>query len=647
MIRDERASEHVRRVVPMVNVDSESTLPVPMPAYGSEPERSSVLRGAMISRTCAAVVLGIGVLVLIGWILDVPELRALGGASTAAMNPAVALCFVGAAVSLWLFAVSDRKSAWRVAHTIAGAIAVIGLVRIIGILSQVDAGVDTFLFRDAMQLTADGRANRMSSAGAANLLFIGVALLLLVRRLHAREALAQVLAIVVLVLAQFAVLGHIYQSGWFESVGMFNRMALPTSVAFSLLAIGVLTLRRESGVIAVVFSDGPGGTLARGLLPAGFLAPTLMGWIALWGLGLSQQRESIFTPELVVMLFVLAMILVFVGLIAWNASQVHDTHLERTRAEAALRDSEVRFRLLAENGSDVVSLHDPSGRVIYTSPSCERVLGFTPDEIMRMSPFAMVHPDDGDRLRRHFDDLVRGEPVTAISCRMLHKTGKHLWLEMMWRAIVNRDGKVVRLQASSRNVTERKDYERQLEDARRTLQTKQESLVEANTRLAALATIDGLTSLKNRRAFEERLIEEVSRIKRTASPVSLLLIDIDHFKAYNDTFGHPRGDEVLRVVARLLSRSIRDTDFAARYGGEEFAIILPQTDREGALQMGERLRAAIEQATWAERDITISVGVATPTAAAVTVEELIDHADRALYRSKQLGRNRVTQAEAA
>ena len=618
-----------------------------MPAYGSEPSRSSVRRGAMISRACAAVVAGIGVLVLIGWTLDVPELRALGGASKAAMNPTVALCFVGAAVSLWLFAASNRASDWQLARTIAGAIAVIGVLRIIGILAGVDRSVDTVLFHDAMQATADGRSNLMSSAAAANLLFLGAALLLLVRRMHAREALAQVLAIVVFVLAQFAVLGHIYESGWFESVGMFNRMALPTSVAFSLLAVGVLALRRESGVIAVVFSDGPGGTLARGLLPAGFLAPMLMGWIAIWGLRLSSQRKSIFTPELVVMLFVLAMILVFVGFIAWNASQVHETHLERARVEAALRDSEVRFRLLAENGSDVVSLHDLSGRVIYTSPSCERVLGFTPEEIMRMSPFAMVHPDDGDRLRRHFDELIRGAPVTAISCRMLHKTGKHLWLEMMWRAIVNRDGKVVRLQASSRNVTERKDYERQLEDARRKLQTNQESLIVANTRLAALATIDGLTGLKNRRSFEERLVEEMARIKRTGAPVSLLLIDIDHFKAYNDSFGHPRGDEVLRVVARLLSRSIRDTDIAARYGGEEFAVILPQTDREGALQMGERLRQAIEQATWAERDITISVGVATPSAVVVTIDDLIDHADRALYRSKQLGRNRVTQADAA
>ncbi|MEO6447347.1 MAG: sensor domain-containing diguanylate cyclase [Gemmatimonadaceae bacterium] len=633
--------------MPNTNLAAENSSPVPMPAYVDDPAPPHAARGALISRLCAAPVAIIGLLVLAGWTLNLPVLRTLGRATDAAMNPTVAVAFIAAATAIWLMAAEDVGSESRVARTLALLIVAIGFLRLLGTIARLEEGIDTVLFHYAMKSTSDGRLNQMSSAAAANLLLSGGALLLLGRRVRAREALAQVLAIVVFMLAQCAMLGHMYQSGWFETVGMFNRMALPTSVGFTLLSLGVLAIRRDSGIIAVVFSEGPGGTLARGLLPAGFLAPMVVGWVAIWALRVAEQTSSVFTGELVVMLFVLAMILVFVGLIAWNASQVHDTHLERSRAIVALRDSEVRFRLLAENGSDIVSLHDPTGHVVYMSPSCERVLGFTPDEMMRMSPFALVHPEDGDGLRAHFDALVRGMPVPAMTCRVLHKTGVHLWLELMCRAIVNRAGRVVRVQVSSRNVTERKDYERQIEDARRTLQANQESLIEANTRLAALATIDALTGLKNRRAFEERLMEEVARLRRNDAPVSLLMIDIDHFKAFNDTFGHPRGDEVLRTVARLLSRSIRDTDLAARYGGEEFAIILPQTDREGALQMGERLRAAIELATWTERGITISVGVATPGPMTATVDDLIDLADRALYRSKELGRNRVTQSEAA
>jgi diguanylate cyclase (GGDEF)-like protein len=120
------------------------------------------------------------------------------------------------------------------------------------------------------------------------------------------------------------------------------------------------------------------------------------------------------------------------------------------------------------------------------------------------------------------------------------------------------------------------------------------------------------------------------------------MLDIDHFKSINDTLGHPKGDDVLRAVGRLLRRSLRASDFAARYGGEEFAIILPNTDREGSLAVAEKVRRAIEEATWEDRPITASFGVATMCEEISTAEELIDYADRALYRSKQAGRNCVT-----
>lgn len=597
-----------------------------------------------VARACAALTGAIGALVLIGWFTGTPSLRVLGPTGWAATNPLVASCFVGVGVTLWLLAGDEETERWRVARALAGSIVLFGVLRIADVRVGPDLGVDDVLFRAAMLATGDGRTNRMAVGAAVNFVLVGIALLLLSRRVQRRVAPAQLLAGLVLAFATMAILGHVYHSGWFDTVGRFNRMAVPTSIAFAIIALGTLSLRTTSGVLAVILSEGPGGAMARVLLPAGLLAPALLGWVALWGIRQSPARGH---PELVVMLFVVAMIFVFVGLITWNATQIHNSHLEGERAEAALRDSEVRFRLLAENGSDIVSLHDISGHVLYISPSCERVLGFTPDDVMRMSPFAMVHPDDGERLRRHFDELIRGAPVTALSCRMLHKTGKHLWLEMMWRALRDADGRIATLQASSRDITERKDYERQLEETRRKLQYNHESLVEANARLAALASQDGLTGLRNRRAFEERLPEELARIKRAQQPVSLLLVDIDHFKAFNDSFGHPRGDEVLRAVARLLARSIRDTDVAVRYGGEEFAVILPNTDTAGAEQMGERLRDAIASSVWTERPITISVGAATATTHMVTAETLVDQADRALYRSKQGGRNRVTLAEAA
>jgi diguanylate cyclase (GGDEF)-like protein len=169
-------------------------------------------------------------------------------------------------------------------------------------------------------------------------------------------------------------------------------------------------------------------------------------------------------------------------------------------------------------------------------------------------------------------------------------------------------------------------------------------LAAANAKLEALATTDGLTGLKNHRAFREQLNFEWERRGRTQGPLSVVLLDVDKFKQYNDTYGHPGGDEVLKKVARLLSEHARDTDFVARYGGEEFVVIAAETDLSGVISLAERLRRAIESAEWPLRAVTASFGVATATLATASASDLVAEADAALYRSKEGGRNRVTHA---
>lgn len=592
----------------------------------------------IVARGAIAIALVIGVLTLVGWLVDVPELRALGPADRAAMNPMTAACLVALGSAMWFMAHDEIRRGPEVAGALAALVLVIGATRLYGLATGDSPGTDQWLFGTAMSETADGRENRMSFNSALNFFLLGGALLLQLRRSRFASALAQIIAVLVLFSAQAALTAHAYQSGWFESIGSFNRMALPTAVGFAALGIAVITLSSSDGLIAIVLSEGPGGSLARTLLPAGFLVPTVLGWLLIFG-----RRGSLIDPDLADTLFVLATILVFVAIVALVATQLHESHLERLKTEGALRDSEVRFRLIAENGSDVVSLYAPDGRLVYISPSCERVLGFLPEEMPRMAPFATVHPQDVDRLHRHFNQLLRGEPVASIQVRMLHKTGRHLWLEMMWRAVLDTAGQVVQLQVSSRDITDSKQNERRLEDAQRKLRQQQDMLQDVNSKLSELATLDALTQLRNRRAFEERLEDETRRWRRHGSDVSLVMLDIDHFKAFNDTYGHPKGDEVLRAVGRLLRRSLRASDFPARFGGEEFAIILPNTDRAGSLVVAEQVRRAIAGAVWEDRPITASVGVATLSEEISTSEELVDFADRALYRSKQTGRNCVTQ----
>ncbi len=162
-----------------------------------------------------------------------------------------------------------------------------------------------------------------------------------------------------------------------------------------------------------------------------------------------------------------------------------------------------------------------------------------------------------------------------------------------------------------------------------------------------LSYTDGMTGLHNFRYFSLRLNEEVSRHRRLKNPISLLILDVDNFKNYNDTLGHPAGDEVLRKIANVLKQTARENDIVARYGGEEFAVILPGTGRKGAAIVAERIRENIERTPFEHEEIqpqgkvTVSVGAASMPPDAKTAEELTKKADAALYYAKRHGRNQI------
>ncbi len=160
-----------------------------------------------------------------------------------------------------------------------------------------------------------------------------------------------------------------------------------------------------------------------------------------------------------------------------------------------------------------------------------------------------------------------------------------------------------------------------------------------------MASRDGLTGLLNHRTFQERLKEEIDRARRFGQPLCLLMMDIDRFKDFNDTFGHLMGDEILRRIGGILSQCLRSIDIACRYGGEEFGVILPGVDIEGARTVAERIRREVEglkiPTDGGRHGVTISIGIATFPEDAETREELIDRADKALYLAKRTGRNRI------
>lgn len=246
-----------------------------------------------------------------------------------------------------------------------------------------------------------------------------------------------------------------------------------------------------------------------------------------------------------------------------------------------------------------------------------------------------------DRLRREHGDAIYADLLFAIIYKRFEPNeAKRLWEEILHHKylISERLKRDIGMRVATLDYL--LHFKRMLRDARMiALQDLNEILVIVN--------VDSLTGLYNHRSFYERADEEVERARASGRPLSLLMIDIDNFKKYNDTLGHLKGDLVLREAAQLLRDHIRPGDIACRYGGDEFAVLCPGADKGAARDVGERLRSVAEQAHFHQEDqlgwrITFSVGVATFPDDTDSTRGLVELADGALYISKKRGRNRVT-----
>lgn len=210
-------------------------------------------------------------------------------------------------------------------------------------------------------------------------------------------------------------------------------------------------------------------------------------------------------------------------------------------------------------------------------------------------------------------------------------------------------GNLIGAISANLDITERKEAERRIDEQMVTinqyakqLQRQKAELLKTNQCLSQLALTDAMTGLFNHRGFQEELHRAFERCNRMSVPLSLILIDVDHFKNFNDTFGHQAGDNLLQQFGQILQTTTRRHEPAARYGGEEFAIILDGSDQENAHQAALRFQKAIHRSSWTHRAITASFGVATVTGPDCSREELIRRADMALYASKNRGRDCVT-----
>lgn len=348
----------------------------------------------------------------------------------------------------------------------------------------------------------------------------------------------------------------------------------------------------------------------------------------------TRQRDEVLAPwrnaaiTRMIIVFALTSLIAIIGFFL-----VRQLHLVQGLI-SALAAKEANFRLLAEGSSDMVTRIGLDERISYVSPSCDRIVGWLSDQLTGTPALAGVNPEDLPRVHATVAALRRGDVEEArISYRTRHREKGEIWIESNLRVTRKVNGEIDGVVAISRDITEQKDLEEKLETQ---------------------AIEDALTGLANRRRFDERLQEEWVRAVRDSAPLSLLMVDVDHFKEFNDQYGHPAGDVCLQSIAKVLAAEARrPADLAARYGGEEFALLLPRTDAAGCARIGERIRGKLREAgipharNLPSGVVTLSLGgaICRPgTDRSAGPASLMEAADRALYGAKHGGRDRLVMS---
>ncbi|WP_348261492.1 diguanylate cyclase [Telmatobacter sp. DSM 110680] len=380
-------------------------------------------------------------------------------------------------------------------------------------------------------------------------------------------------------------------------------------------------------VAMILFRLGLGGASAATLFVA-----AAGSWFTIHGAGPFSRigSASQVAPTLLLQLYLASgMFLVFA------AGSVLGT-LRST--ERRLRETVSLHNLVTENSRDLIILADFIGNRSYVSASASTWGGWRSDELTRKSSLELVHPEDRGKAETIVRGMQLGSDGGLLECRVRNKEGEYVWVEANLRPV--RDpvtGVPIGVLNMVRDISKRKRAEYEL--------------MRANAALEALAVTDAMTHLANRHRFDKALSDEWRRGMREHSPLSLLLLDADWFKSYNDTYGHPRGDSCLKQIAEAMQDVVtRSSDLVARIGGEEFAVILPNTSGDGAFQVADQICAAVRRRKLPHNTnpmgiVTISIGCATVIPSLGQQSSiLMQRADNALYAAKNAGRNQVCGA---
>jgi diguanylate cyclase (GGDEF)-like protein/PAS domain S-box-containing protein len=322
------------------------------------------------------------------------------------------------------------------------------------------------------------------------------------------------------------------------------------------------------------------------------------------------------------------------------------------RAEAALRESEERYRNIIEQSLQGIIVRQDD-RVVLVNEAYAKILGCSQEELLNQSAtesMQAIHPDDRLLIQQHYHERLAGKTVpNRYVYRLATCTGKLVWVEAAVNTIQYR-GKPAQL-SMVLDFTERKLAEEELIETQRQLKAQLKEIQALQVQLREEAIRDPLTGLFNRRYMEETLPREIDQARRMQTQVGMIMFDLDYFKRFNDAYGHPSGDLVLKELGFLLVSRFRLGDIPCRYGGEEFVVILPGTSLKDALERAEEIRQMfgllvfkVDENT--EISVTLSGGVSAYPVHGDNPAAILNRADQALYRAKHNGRNQVIAFDA-
>ncbi|MBA4385698.1 MAG: sensor domain-containing diguanylate cyclase [Anaerolinea sp.] len=324
-------------------------------------------------------------------------------------------------------------------------------------------------------------------------------------------------------------------------------------------------------------------------------------------------------------------------------SIIHDI-TQRKQADKALRENEALYRSILNASPDDITITDTDGIIQVISPAAKKMFGYGPDYegYIGSSVFDTIIPEDRDKAKSNIILMHKGEHVGTREYKVFHKDMSVFDIEVNSGVIRDVNGKPARMVFVIRDITERKLAEQKIQQLVQQLELEKKT-AQSN------ANTDSLTGLSNRRYFDEAFALEYQRMSRSGEPLSLLMLDVDRFKNFNDHYGHLAGDNCLRQIGTtLISNVTRVTDIVARYGGEEFVVVLVDTVQEGAVHVAERIRKAVEALAIPHLDsdvakvVTVTVGVVTVYPSKLqSMDHVVAMADEALYRAKDAGRNRI------